>query len=60
MVIYIFQKNEVKLKYELNNIIDDEKIREITILFINDDKNIVFMIEYRLIENDSEESITSY
>ena len=29
-------------------------------LLINNDKNIVFMIECRLIENDSEESITSY
>ena len=57
---FLEKLNKVKLKYELNNIIEDEKIGEITVLFINDDKNIAFMIECRLIENESEESITPY
>ena len=57
---FLEKLNKVKLKYELNNIIEDEKIEEITILLINDDKNIAFMIECRLIENESEESITPY
>ncbi len=44
----------------MNNVIEDEKIGKTTISFINNDKNIAFLIECRLIENDREERITPY